>query len=46
MVIDRDKLKKLLKEKGVKNLDDYKAFLREVSKDVVETLLLDLYMFY
>jgi hypothetical protein len=39
MVLDRDKLKKLLKEKGVKNLDDFNAFMREVSKDVVETLI-------
>jgi putative transposase len=39
MVLDRDKLKKLLKEKGVKDLDDFNAFMREVSKDVVETLL-------
>ena len=39
MVLDRDKLKKLLKEKGVQDLDDFNAFMREVSKDVVETLL-------
>lgn len=39
MVLDRIKLKKLLKEKGVKNLDDFNAFMRDVSKDVVETLL-------
>jgi putative transposase len=39
MVLDRDKLKKLLKEKGVKDLDDFNAFMREVSKDVIETLL-------
>ena len=39
MVLDRNKLKKLLKEKGVKDLDDFNAFMREVSKDVVETLL-------
>jgi len=30
MVLDRDKLKKLLKEKGVKDLDDFNAFMREV----------------
>ena len=41
MVLDRDKLKKLLKEKGIKDLDDFNAFMREVSKDVVETLLED-----
>ena len=39
MVLDRAKLKKLLKEKGVKNLDDFNAFMRDLSKDVVETLL-------
>jgi putative transposase len=39
MVIDRDKLKKLLKEKGVKSLDDFNAFMRDVSEDVIETLL-------
>jgi len=39
MVLDRAKLKKLLKEKGVKNLDDFNAFMRDVSKDVIETLL-------
>jgi transposase-like protein len=39
MVLARDKLKKLLKEKGVKSLDDFNAFMRDVSKDVIETLL-------
>ena len=39
MVLDRSKLKKILKEKGVKNLDDFNAFMKDVSKDVVETLL-------
>jgi len=39
MVLDRAKLKKLLKEKGVKSLDDFNAFMRDVSKDVIETLL-------
>ena len=38
MVLDRAKLKKLLKEKGVKSLDDFNAFMRDVSKDVIETL--------
>jgi hypothetical protein len=37
--LNREELKKLLKEKGVKSLDDFNAFMREVSKDVVETLL-------
>ena len=39
MALDREELKKLLKEKGVKSLDDFNAFMREISKDVVETLL-------
>ena len=39
MALDRDELKKLLKEKGVKSLDDFNAFMREVGKEVVETLL-------
>jgi hypothetical protein len=39
MVLDRDKLKKLLKEKGVKDLDDFNAVMKDVSKDVIETLL-------
>lgn len=39
MALDREELKKLLKEKGVKSLEDFNAFMREVSKDVVETLL-------
>ena len=39
MALDRVGLKKLLKEKGVKSLDDFNAFMRDVSKDVVETLM-------
>jgi hypothetical protein len=39
LALDRDELKKLLKEKGVKSLDDLNAFMREVSKEVIETLL-------
>lgn len=39
LTLDREELKKLLKEKGVKSLDDFNAFMREVSRDVVETLL-------
>jgi putative transposase len=39
LALDRDELKKLLKKKGVKSLDDFNAFMREVSKEVVETLL-------
>jgi transposase-like protein len=39
LALDRDELKKLLKEKGVKSLDDFNAFMREISKEVVETTL-------
>ena len=39
MAQDRDELKKLLKEKGVKSLDDFYAFMRELSNEVVETIL-------
>jgi putative transposase len=39
MALDREELKKLLKEKGVKSLDDFNAFMREISKEVVETIL-------
>jgi len=39
MVLDKIKLKKLLREKGVKSLDDFNEFMRDVSKDVIETLL-------
>jgi transposase-like protein len=39
LALDRDELKKLLKEKCVKSLDDFNAFMREVSKEVVETIL-------
>jgi transposase-like protein len=39
LALDRNELKKLLKEKGVKSLDDFNAFMREISREVVETLL-------
>jgi transposase-like protein len=39
MALDRDELKKPLKEKGVKSLNDFSTFMREISKEVVETLL-------
>jgi transposase-like protein len=39
MVLDREKLKKQLREKGVKNLDDFNEFMRGISKEVIETLL-------
>jgi len=39
MDLDREELKKLLKAKGVKSLDDFNAFMRVISKNVVETIL-------
>ncbi len=39
MALDRRELKKLLKDKGVKSLDDFDAFMRDISKEVVETML-------
>lgn len=39
MIFDKKELKKFLKEKNVKNLDDFNALMSEVSKDVVEALL-------
>ena len=39
MALDREELKKLLREKGVKSLDDFNAFMRDISKEVVETIL-------
>ena len=39
MTLDREELKKLLQEKGVKSVDDFSAFMREVSKGVVEMFL-------
>jgi transposase-like protein len=39
LALDQDELKKLLKENGVESLDDFSAFMREVSKEVVATLL-------
>lgn len=38
MPLDRDGQKKLLKRKDAKSLDDFDAVMREVSKEVVETL--------
>jgi len=39
LTFDREELKKLLKEKGFKSLEDFNAFMCEVSKYEVETLL-------
>lgn len=36
MAFNREELKKLLKEKGAKSLDDFNAFIREVSKEVFD----------
>jgi Zn-finger nucleic acid-binding protein len=36
MALDRGELKKLLKEKGVKSLDDFDACMREISREVLE----------
>jgi putative transposase len=37
-MLEKDELKKLLKEKKIKSLDDFNAFMREISKEVLETL--------
>ena len=39
MAFNKEELKKLLKEKGVKSLDDFNTLMSEISKDVVEALL-------
>lgn len=39
MALDREGLKKELKEKGVKTLDDFNAYMRDISKDILEVLL-------
>lgn len=39
MAFKKDELRKLLKEKGVKSLDDFNALMSEISKEVVEALL-------
>lgn len=39
MALDREALKKELKEKGVKTLDDFNAYMRDISKDILEVLL-------
>jgi putative transposase len=37
-MLEKDELKKLLKEKKIKSLDDFNAFMRDISKEVLETL--------
>ena len=39
MAFDKKELKKLLKEKGIKSLDDFNTLMTEISKEVVESLL-------
>ncbi len=39
MAIDREGIKKLIKESGVKSLEDYNALMKEISKEILETLL-------
>jgi len=37
-MLEKDELKKLLKEKKIKSLDDFNTFMRDISKEVLETL--------
>lgn len=39
MAIDREGIKKLIKENGIKSLDDFNEFMKEISKEVLESLL-------
>ena len=39
MALDRDDLERMLKEKCAKSLIDFNAFMREVIKEVVETIV-------
>ena len=39
MAFDKEGLKNALKEHGVKTLDDFNEFMREISKEAIETLL-------
>ncbi len=34
----REELKKIIKEKGIKSLDDFNGFMKEISKEVLEAL--------
>lgn len=38
MLFDREALKKEVKEKGIKNLDDFNDYMSEVSKEILEVL--------
>lgn len=37
-MLEKDELKKLLKEKKIKSLEDFNTFMRDISKEVLETL--------
>lgn len=39
MALDREILKKELKEKGIKILDDFNDYIHDISKDILEVLL-------
>lgn len=39
MAIDREGIKKLIKENEIKSLDDFNEFMKEISKEVMESLL-------
>ena len=39
MALDREALKKELKEKNIKSLDDFNSYMRDMSKDILEVLL-------
>lgn len=39
MALDRDALKKEIKEKGIKTLDDFNDYMKSISKDILEVLL-------
>ena len=39
MPIDKEEIKKLIKEKGIDSLEDFNELMREISKEVMETLL-------
>lgn len=39
MALDREALKKEIKAKGIKNLDDFNDYMRDISKDFLEVLL-------
>ena len=40
MALDREELKRLLKKKGAKSIEDFNAFMYEISKEVVEMISL------